>query len=119
MLSVRETPAARTEPFKAFPVAAGQNPAETSEMVLEVSDLRDLYQRVALDMAAEAFKAGRAYERAEQDRERNREHRLRAAHPAVINLSPTHRELEERRWGPGGREHFADPRPGDYPGRAL
>jgi hypothetical protein len=26
-------------------------------------------------------------------------------------------ELEERRWGPGGREHFADPRPGDFPGR--
>jgi len=25
--------------------------------------------------------------------------------------------LEELRWGPGGREHFADPRPGDYPGR--
>lgn len=27
-------------------------------------------------------------------------------------------ELEEKRWGPGGREHFADPRPGDYPGKA-
>jgi hypothetical protein len=26
-------------------------------------------------------------------------------------------EIEERRWGPGGREHFADARPGDYPGR--
>ena len=26
-------------------------------------------------------------------------------------------ELGGRRWGPGGREHFADPRPGDYPGR--
>ncbi len=25
-------------------------------------------------------------------------------------------ELQRRRWGPGGREHFADPRPGDYPG---
>ncbi len=25
--------------------------------------------------------------------------------------------LEEVRWGPGGREHFGDPRPGDYPGR--
>jgi hypothetical protein len=27
-------------------------------------------------------------------------------------------ELETRRWGPGGRAHFADPRPGDFPGRA-
>ena len=24
--------------------------------------------------------------------------------------------LESERWGPGGREHFADPRPGDYTG---
>jgi hypothetical protein len=27
-------------------------------------------------------------------------------------------ELETLRWGPGGRAHFADPRPGDFPGRA-
>jgi len=26
-------------------------------------------------------------------------------------------ELESRRWGPGGRDRFADPRPGDYRGR--
>ena len=32
---------------------------------------------------------------------------------------PSHAELEERRWGPGGRAHFADPRPGDFPGRAA
>ena len=24
--------------------------------------------------------------------------------------------VSERRWGPGGRAHFADPRPGDFPG---
>lgn len=30
---------------------------------------------------------------------------------------PSHAELEEIRWGPGGREHYGDPRPGDYPGR--
>ena len=28
-------------------------------------------------------------------------------------------EIEERRWGPGGRAHFADPRPGDFPGRTV
>jgi hypothetical protein len=28
-------------------------------------------------------------------------------------------ELETLRWGPGGRAHFADPRPGDFPGRAA
>jgi len=26
-------------------------------------------------------------------------------------------DIEKRRWGPGGRGRFADPRPGDYPGR--
>jgi hypothetical protein len=26
-------------------------------------------------------------------------------------------ELEARRWGPGGRARFGDPRPGDFPGR--
>lgn len=31
--------------------------------------------------------------------------------------NPTHAELATRRWEPGGREHFADPRPGDYPGQ--
>jgi hypothetical protein len=31
----------------------------------------------------------------------------------------SHAELEERRWGPGGRAHFADPRPGDFPGRGA
>jgi hypothetical protein len=32
---------------------------------------------------------------------------------------PSHTELEERRWGPGGRKAFADPRPGDFPGRGT
>jgi hypothetical protein len=26
-------------------------------------------------------------------------------------------ELEVKRYGPGGRQHAADPRPGDFPGR--
>jgi hypothetical protein len=26
-------------------------------------------------------------------------------------------EYERRRWGPGGRAHFGDPRAGDFPGR--
>ena len=36
-----------------------------------------------------------------------------------VARGPDLAELEERRWGPGGREHFADPRPGDFPGRAA
>ena len=37
----------------------------------------------------------------------------------VVNGGPDHAEMEERRWGPGGRARFADPRPDDFPGRAA
>jgi len=30
----------------------------------------------------------------------------------------THVELQERRWGPGGRGHCAGPRPAGFPGRS-
>jgi hypothetical protein len=30
---------------------------------------------------------------------------------------PAHADLELLRWGPAGRAHFGDPRPGDYHGR--
>jgi hypothetical protein len=38
----------------------------------------------------------------------------RAQHDAVELTA-----LETARWGSGGRQHFSDPRPGDYPGRPL
>lgn len=64
-------------------------------------------------LCREAFEAGRA--------EGWREGydvgaRLRAAEwPRIVAplCGPTHAELELRRWGPGGRAHFGDPRPGD------
>lgn len=40
--------------------------------------------------------------------------RKRAEHDLVAFA-----RLELARWGPGGREHFGDPRPGDFTGRAL
>ena len=40
------------------------------------------------------------------------------ARPAAHGRPP-HAVLERRRWGPGGREHFADPRPGDFPGTEV
>ena len=39
------------------------------------------------------------------------------ARPVVHGISFA--ELEERRWGPGGRARFADQRPGDFPGRGA
>jgi hypothetical protein len=41
----------------------------------------------------------------------------RWARAAAVVRGPDLAEIDERRWGPGGREHFADPRPGDFPGR--
>ena len=35
---------------------------------------------------------------------------------SAVVRGPDLAEIEERRWGPGGRAHFADPRP-DFPGR--
>jgi len=38
-----------------------------------------------------------------------------ACGPARVALAePTHAALETLRWGPGGREHFSGPRPGDF-----
>lgn len=34
----------------------------------------------------------------------------------AIARGPDRAELELMRWGPGGRKHFGDPRPGDFPG---
>jgi len=61
-------------------------------------------------LAREMYEAGR------QDAEAEMAERWRqVTAPVVHGLG--HAELDERRWGPGGREHFADPRPGDFPGR--
>jgi hypothetical protein len=37
----------------------------------------------------------------------------------IARGGPGHVELEALRYGPGGREHFGDPRPGDFKGRAA
>ena len=55
------------------------------------------------------YAAGYAAAEADMDARWNR-----IARAAV--RGPSNAELEEKRWGPGGREHFADPRPGDFPG---
>lgn len=54
---------------------------------------------------------GRRLEAAERDRAWN------AAARPIARGGTTHAELERRRWGPRGREHFGDPRPGDFTGR--
>jgi hypothetical protein len=59
--------------------------------------------------AAEAYERGAAegYARAITD--------VKAAQHGIVRDA----ELETRRWGPGGRKHFADPRQGDFSGRGV
>jgi hypothetical protein len=68
-------------------------------------------------LAREAYEAGHAdgYHAGYRQADADQAARWDAA--ARAGLGGTgHAELEERRWGPGGRSHFADPRPGDFPG---
>jgi hypothetical protein len=82
--------------------AAGQIEAETAYR----NQLgREMYQAGH----AAGYQAGYRQAEADQATRWNQ-----AARPAA---GPAHAELEERRWGPGGRARFADPRPGDFPGR--
>lgn len=71
---------------------------------------REMYQ-LGLD---DGYRQGYAVARGELEAEHTA---WWQAHGRHIADRPSHAELEERRWGPGGREHYADPRPGDYPGR--
>src|SRR4051794_27447225 len=71
---------------------------------------REMYQAGHTD----GYRAG--YEAARGQREADAAAWWRD-HGRSLTERPTHAELEEQRWGPGGRAHFADPRPSDFPGR--
>jgi hypothetical protein len=72
--------------------------------LLALSDERDRWLRRVHD----AWKAG--YQAALDDAVVSS---LARIWPAPGHVS----EIEQRRYPPDGREHFGDPRPGDYPGR--
>jgi hypothetical protein len=59
---------------------------------------------------ADGIEAGRIIEGGERDA-------LWRANATQMATGQPFAELERRRWGPGGRAHFGDPRPDDYPGR--
>jgi hypothetical protein len=77
----------------------------------EVACRRVLCRAAWRDGYACGLAAGRRQEAAERDALW-----AAAAGPIARGGAPA-AELELRRWGPGGREHFGDPRPGDYLGR--
>ena len=83
----------------------------TPQEVIEAAELAEAETRYRNQLGREMFAAGRRAAEAEMAERWNR-----VAAPVVAG-GPDLAELEARRWGPGGREHFADPRPGDYPGR--
>lgn len=82
----------------------------TPAEAIEAADLAEAETAYRNQLAREMYAAGRC--EAEEEMAQAWE---RAADP-VAHGGPAFAELEERRWGPGGREHFADPRPGDFPG---
>jgi hypothetical protein len=83
--------------------------------LLELSDERDRWER----LVEQAYRDGcRAAERAHADDYQRglidgALARKRAQHDLVEMA-----RIDAAQWGPNGREHFADPRPGDYPGGA-
>jgi hypothetical protein len=82
----------------------------TPEEAIEAADLVETETAYRRQLGREMYAAGYAAAEADMAARWNE-----IARAAVRGSS--HAELEEKRWGPGGREHFADPRPGDYPGR--
>jgi len=85
----------------------------TSAEAIEAAELAEAEIRYRNQLAREM--AAAAYERGQVDGYLRAVADVKAAqHGLVLDA-----ELEARRWGPGGREHFADPRPGDYPGRVA
>jgi hypothetical protein len=98
------------------------SPCETGcfARIIAASDSRDAVQRARLEQLAEARAAGYA-EGVDAGRREVHASYSEAAARLVAEVhgrtsGPTHVELERRRWGAGGRAHFADPRPGDYLG---
>ena len=69
-------------------------------------------------LARQMYEAGRrdGYEAGRRDAEADMA-RFWAEAARSVTRGVSHAELEQRRWGPGGRAHFADPRPGDFAGR--
>jgi hypothetical protein len=86
--------------------------------LIELSDERAQWMNYALDWARDAYAAG--YADGQADARREDDATWAAAPVQRVNEGPTFAELELLRWGPGGREHFSDPRPADrFPRKAA
>jgi hypothetical protein len=80
----------------------------------ELAEAETTYRHhLAREMAEHA--AAEAYERGAADGYAQAIADVKAVQHGIVRDV----ELETLRWGPGGRAHFADPRPGDFPGRRV
>ena len=87
---------------------------------IEAAELAEAETAYRSQLAREMYQAGQragfqaGYRQAEADEAARW---AEIARPVARGIS--HAELEQRRWGPGGRARFADPRPGDFPRRGA
>jgi len=84
-----------------------------------VSDERDQWQKRIFDAAREGYLAG--YQDGDRVGYERGTRQMEATWAPIVRplMGPLLAELELRRWGPGGRERFGDPRPGDFAGVAA
>ena len=85
----------------------------TPAEAIEAAELAEAEIRYRNQLAREAGR-GREYERGQVD---GYLAGASADVKAVQHGLVLDAQLEAMRYGPGGRAHFADPRPGDFPGR--
>jgi len=81
----------------------------TPAEAIEAAELGEAEIRYRNQVGRAMYEAGRRAAEAEMAAQWSR---ITAA-----TRGPDLAEIEERRWGPGGRVRFGVPRPGDYPGR--
>ena len=86
--------------------------------LLDVSGTLDTAAALAYQLARDAYERGRADGWAEGRAallgEQEAAERTLCQRLMPTLMAPDFAELERRRYGPGGRAHFGDPRPGDY-----
>ena len=96
----------------------------TPAEAIEAAELAEAETRYRLQLAREMYQLGLARGRAEHvaEAEAARIAAREVLDPEMVdtinrNAAAEHARIQEARWGPGGRAHFADPRPGDFRGR--
>ncbi len=105
-----------TIPGPRDPVSLAQATAELVEHSDTIDTALALRLQAFREGYGEGYSAGYAAGRDDQAAELAKAW-AEVARPA--SKATPYAEIERKRWGPGGRAHFADPRPGDFPGRGT